>query len=210
MSAQVITIAQQKGGSGKTTLAVCLATELLARGKCVGLLDTDPQGSLGKWFMTRCEKYGEDENLRFSTATSWGVSYELRSLGKPCDVIIVDTPPKADSDLRPALREADLLLVPVSASHVDVWATQDVLEMAGRVKKDAHIVQNRTRAGTRLGVEVSEVLKEFDAKVLSTTLGNRVIFAETLGQGLGVGDARRNAAAVREVTALVDEVVALL
>ena len=56
MSGQIITIAQQKGGSGKTTLAVTLATAFLSMGKTVALLDTDPQGSLGKWFMKRVIK----------------------------------------------------------------------------------------------------------------------------------------------------------
>ena len=87
MTGRIITIAQQKGGSGKTTLAVNLATAFLAQGKSVGLLDTDPQGSLGKWFMQRIERRGEDENLLFSTATAWGISYELRSLSGKVDAM---------------------------------------------------------------------------------------------------------------------------
>ena len=210
MSGQIITVAQQKGGSGKTTVAVNLATALLAKGKSVALLDTDPQGSLGKWFMMRIEKSGEDPNLQFSTATAWGVSYELSCLSKVSDIIIVDTPPKADSDLRPALRESDVILVPLSASHVDLWATQDVLDLADRVNKNAHILMNRTRSGTRLGAEVADAVQEFDAEVLQTTLGNRVIYAEALGQGLGVVETKRNSVAALEVMALADEVSLLL
>ena len=59
MTAQVITIAQQKGGSGKTTLAVHLALALAETGRSVALLDTNPQGSLGRWFMRRRELRGE-------------------------------------------------------------------------------------------------------------------------------------------------------
>lgn len=210
MAGSIITVAQQKGGSGKTTVTVNLATALLAQGKSVALLDTDPQGSLGKWFMKRVETYGEDPNLRFSTATAWGINYELRSLSSQVDVVIVDTPPKADSDLRPALRAADLVLVPLSASHVDIWATQDVIDLADRASKRAYIVMNRTRSGTKLGAEVLDAVKELEAEVLDTSLGNRVAFAESLGRGLGAIESQKKSAAAAEVLSLAKEVEAFL
>lgn len=123
---KVITVAQQKGGSGKTTLAINLAVEFARQGMKIALLDTDPQGSLGRWFMTRREALG-DPGLDLSTASAWGVSYECEKLRKTNDLVIVDTPPKVDADLRPALREADLVLIPVATSQVDLWATDGVL-----------------------------------------------------------------------------------
>ena len=104
----VITIAQQKGGSGKTTLAVNLGVALARAGHRVALLDTDPQGSLGRWFMTRRQTLGEP-GIELATASAWGVSYECEKLRKSCDFVIIDTPPKVDADLRPAIREADLI-----------------------------------------------------------------------------------------------------
>jgi chromosome partitioning protein len=210
MTGRIITIAQQKGGSGKTTLAVTLATAFLEMGKTVALLDTDPQGSLGKWFMKRMDDHGENPKLLLSTATAWGISYELRSLSDKADVVIVDTPPKADSDLRPALRAADLILVPLSASHVDIWATQDVLDLADRAGKRACIVMNRTRSGTRLGVEVEEAVREMDADILEAKLGNRIAFAESLGQGLGVIETKRTSVAATEAKNLAEDVLSRL
>lgn len=208
MAGKVITIAQQKGGSGKTTLAVNLAAEFLRRDMTVALLDTDPQGSLGRWFMTRRERLGE-AGLEFSTSSAWGVSYECEKLKKSVDVVIVDTPPKVDADLRPALREADLVLIPVAASHVDLWATDGVLDLAARERKSAWIVLNRTRAGTRLGDEVAAAAAELTAGVAASQLAARVVYAETLGQGLGAVEAGHRAARA-EVAALADEVIRLL
>lgn len=203
---KVLTVAQQKGGSGKTTIVVNLAVEFQRRGLRVALLDTDPQGSLGRWFLSRRERLG-DAGMEFSTASAWGVSYECEKLKKLADVVLVDTPPKVDADLRPALREADLILVPVAASMVDLWATDGVFDLVAREGRRAVIVLNRVKMGTRLGLEVAEAAARV-GDVAQATLGQRVVYAETLGQGLGVSEVRGPAHA--EVARLADEMLGLL
>lgn len=206
--AHVLTIAQQKGGSGKTTLAVNLAVAFHKAGQRVALLDTDPQGSLGRWFMTRRERLG-DAGMEFSTASAWGVGYECEKLRKTNDIVIIDTPPKIDSDLRPALREADLILVPVSSSHVDLWATDGVLDLAARVGKPSVIILNRCKTGTRLVEEIAAAAALLNPDVATSRLGQRTVFAETLGHGLGVVDHGRSPART-EVEALAAELAARL
>lgn len=203
---KVVTVAQQKGGSGKTTLAANLAVEFRQRGLRVALLDTDPQGSLGRWFMARRVRLG-DAGMEFTTASAWGVGYECEKLKKQADIVIIDTPPKVDADLRPALREADLVLVPVAASMVDLWATDGVFDLIGREGRKAVIVLNRVKAGTRLGAEVSAAAEKVGG-VAAASLGQRVAYAETLGEGLGASETRGSAAA--EVARLADEVLGLL
>jgi chromosome partitioning protein len=203
----VICVAQQKGGSGKTTIAANLAVAFSRAGQSVALLDTDPQGSLGRWFMARRALGGED--LGFSTASAWGVSYECDKLRKSFDFVIVDTPPKVDADLRPALREADLVIVPVAASQVDVWATESVLDLAKREGRPVMIVLNRAKQGTRVLDEVGKSLDAFEVLRSETMLGNRVAYAETLGQGLGVIE-RGRGAWTAEIEGLAAEVRAAL
>lgn len=204
---KVITVAQQKGGSGKTTLSVNLAVEFVRMGLSVALLDTDPQGSLGRWFMARRDRLG-DPGMDLSTASAWGVGYECEKLRKTHDIVIIDTPPKIDADLRPALREASLVLIPVSASQVDLWATDGVLDLAARESRPTLIVLNRCKAGTRLAEEVANAAADL-ADVATARLGQRVSYAETMGNGLAVAEVGKSMAA-QEVTALAAEVTARL
>ncbi|MCC1492828.1 ParA family partition ATPase [Cognatishimia sp. F0-27] len=210
MPGRVITIAQQKGGSGKTTLAVNVGLGFRARGLRVAFVDLDPQGSLGRWFMTRMERDPEAcEGMEFATSSAWGISYECRKLTENADIVIVDTPPKADSDLRPALRVADLVLVPVAVSHVDLWATESVLDLAEREGKAALVVLNRTRTGTRLGAEIAQAAEALDAPLARARLANRVGYAEAMGGGRGAAELARTPAR-DELSALVDEIAQML
>mgnify|MGYP006302309621 CR=1 FL=1 len=206
MPGKVITVAQQKGGSGKTTVVANLALGFRALGVRVALVDLDPQGSLGRWFMARVE---DDptlcESMEFATSSAWGIGYECRKLSDANDIVIIDTPPKADSDLRPAIRVADLVIVPVAASHLDLWATESVLDLVAREDKPALIVLNRTRGGTRLGSEVAESAVALDAPVATTMLAKRVGYAEALGRGRGVQELPKSPAR-DEVVALTAEV----
>lgn len=206
---KVITVAQQKGGSGKTTLAVNLGVMLVRKGARVAFLDTDPQGSLGRWFMTR-EEDGRNDGMEFSTASAWGVGYEVGKLRDMADFVIIDTPPKADSDLRPALRVADLVVVPVASSHVDLWATDGVLDLARRENREVMVVLNRARSGTRLGAEILEAAQSLNAALASTQIANRVAYAETLGQGCGGIEGARSPAIRTEMENLLAEVTAIL
>lgn len=200
---QVITVAQQKGGSGKTTVAVNLAVALARAGRQVAVLDTDPQGSMGRWFMTR-EEAG-DPGMEFGTASAWGAGYECKKMRKSCDYVIVDTPPKVDSDLRPVLRESALVLVPVATSQVDLWALDSILELAERVDVPALVVLNRFKAGTHVSDDVVRALEERGVARAATVLGNRVVYAESLGVGKGVLEMGRGAWTT-EIEALRDEV----
>lgn len=209
MAGNILTIAQQKGGSGKTTLAANLAAAYHLKGLTVALIDTDPQGSLGRWFMERLERQGAVEGLEFSTSSAWGASYEAEKLAKIYDIVIIDTPPKIDSDLRPALRVADLVLVPVASSHVDLWATEGVLDLAERERRDCLIVMNRARAGTRLAAGVADAAAKMGVPVAETQLANRVAYAEAFGRGGAVAEGRATAAQ-NEINRLAEEISSLI
>ena len=198
----VYTIAQQKGGAGKTTLATNLAVGLARVGRGVAVLDTDPQGSMGRWFMERAE-WGEP-GMDLSTASAWGASYEVKKLARQWDDVVIDTPPKLDGDLRPSIKAADLVLVPVGPSQADVWALEAILDLCAREKKPALMVLTRVKPGTKVLTDVEKTLSGLGAPLASGRLGQRVAYAEALGGGWGVEE--RPGPAAAEMAALREEV----
>lgn len=201
---RIVTFAQQKGGSGKTTLALSLACAAAESGLAVAVLDADPQGSLGQWFMQRRER--GDPGLTFATASAWGVSYECEKLARDHDLVVVDTPPKVDADLRPALRVSDLVVVPVATSHLDLWATESVLDLARREGRQSLVVLNRVPPRARVIEEIAAAVEGLKADRADTTIGNRVAFADATGRGLSALETDRRGKAAGEVRALWEEV----
>ena len=208
MLSKVITISQQKGGSGKTTLAVHLALAFIKYHNLkVAVIDTDPQGSLGKWFMIRTEKKVSNDNLTFKTASLWGAQYESKTLKKDNDIVIIDTPPKIESDARPSIESADLVLIPVAASHVDFWATGAIVEIAKKANKKILIQINRSSQRSKLITKTNEFIKSLNLSATNTIIGNRQIFAASMGEGKTAIEKQKKSNAVEEIKQLSEQIL---
>ena len=208
MLSKVITISQQKGGSGKTTLAVHLALAFIKYHNLkVAIIDTDPQGSLGKWFMIRTEKKVSNDNLTFKTASLWGAQYESKSLKKDHDIVIIDTPPKIESDARPSIESADLVLIPIAASHVDFWATGAIVEIAKKANKKILIQINRSSQRSKLISKTNEFIKSLNLSATKTIIGNRQIFAASMGEGKTAVEKQKKSSAVEEIKKLSEQIL---
>jgi len=208
MLSKVITISQQKGGSGKTTLAVNLALAFIKYHNLkVAVIDTDPQGSLGKWFMIRTEKKVSNDNLTFKTASLWGAQYESKTLKKDHDIVIIDTPPKIESDARPSIESADLVLIPVAASHVDFWATGAIVDIAKKANKKILIQINRSSQRSKLITKTNEFIKSLDLSATKTIIGNRQIFAASMGEGKTAVEKQKKSNAVEEIKQLSEQIL---
>jgi len=200
MLSKVITIAQQKGGTGKTTLAVHLALAFIKYHNLkVAIIDTDPQGSLGKWFMIRTQKGFSNTNLTFKTASLWGAQYESKILKKENDIVIIDTPPKIESDARPAIEAANLVLIPVAPSHVDFWATEAIIEIAKKAKRKILIQINRANSRSKLIKETHKYINKIKITAIKTLICNRQIFVASMGEGKTVVEKQRKSKAVEEI-----------
>ena len=147
MTATIITIAQRKGGAGKTTLAAHLGVTLASQGRIVTLIDTDPQASLTQWYHKREARLGQDDQgLRFAAAFGWRAVGEIAQRARDCEIVLIDSPANADGDARAAIRSAGLVLVPVQPSPVDVWATLPTLDIARQEHVPVLLVLNRVPA----------------------------------------------------------------
>jgi chromosome partitioning protein len=208
MLSKVITIAQQKGGTGKTTLAVHLALSFIEYNNLkVAIIDTDPQGSLGKWFMIRTEKKNSSDNLTFKTASLWGAQYESKILKIDHDIVIIDTPPKIESDARPSIEAADLVLIPMSASHVDFWATGAIVEIAKKANKKILIQINRSNQRSKLITKTNDFIKSLDLSSTQTIIGNRQIYASSMGEGKTAIEKQKKGVAVEEIKKLSEQIL---
>ena len=201
----VITVAQQKGGAGKTTLVANLATAWAAARR-VAALDMDPQRSLARWGALRGERGG----VRVVECVGWRLPTELDRLRRSYDLILVDSPPQADTDARRAVRASALVLVPVQPSPPDIWAAEGTLRIAAEEKRRAAVVLNRVPTAPRLRETADRELHARGLTPLAAALGNRAAFSHAFAEGLGVIEAAPRSPAAAELRALADAVWALI
>jgi chromosome partitioning protein len=203
--ALVITVAQQKGGAGKTMLAANLAAAM-APDRRVCLLDIDPQRSLKRWHEIRERQSRTLPAITFSDVSGWRLRAELARLMATHDALIVDTPPQVDTEAKLAIRNAHLVLVPLQPSPPDLWAAEGTVQLARAEKRPMRLVLNRAPAASKLRSMVEHDAAAAGHVVLANTLGNRAGFANAFAQGMGAVEAAPKKVAAREILALLREI----
>lgn len=206
--AVVITVAQQKGGAGKTTLVANLAAALAATRR-VAVLDIDPQRSLARWHAIRLARAAPAAALTFSDRSGWRLAAELDRLRRDHEVVLVDTPPVIDADARRAVRGASLVLVPVQPSAPDLWAAEGTLALAAEEKRPVRLLLNRVASTGRLRAEAEQAMHAGGLAVLAAALGNRAAVSHAFAEGLGVTEAAPRTQAAAELQAVLAEVLLL-
>jgi len=212
MTARIVTVAQQKGGAGKTTLAAHLAVAWAEGGKTVAVVDIDPQASLSTWWEMREEmgvpapKNGRGKGgVSVHRVTGWRTANEVDRLARAADVVIIDSPPHAETEAKIAVRAADLVLVPLQPSPMDLWATRPTLSLAAAEKTKALLVLNRVPPRTKLTETILEKIAEMGATLAKSRIGNRVALAASMAEGLGVTEYQKRGTAAAEIKALAAE-----
>jgi chromosome partitioning protein len=209
----IVALLNQKGGVGKTTLALHLAGAWASRGQRVIVIDADPQGSALDWSAQRAKEavprlFGVVGLARDT------LHREAPELARDADHIVIDGPPRVAGLLRSALLAADLVLIPAQPSPFDGWASAEMLRLLEeaqifRPQLAARFVLNRCAARTVIARETAAGLADHDPPVLASRIGQRVAFADTARTGRLVSDIDAASPAAREIAALATEVGAL-
>lgn len=206
----IFAIAQQKGGAGKTTLAAHLAVEWAHAGRSVAVVDIDPQQSLATWFRMRAERVGPvPATLAVSQVHGWRTQGEVERLARGHDIVLIDSPPHAETEARLAVRAAHLVLVPVQPSPMDVWASRPTFDLARAEGTPALAVLNRAPPRANLTEAMVAEIARLGAPLAESRIGGRVLFAASMAEGRTAGEVQPRSAAAREIGALAAEALAV-
>lgn len=204
---RTLAIVSQKGGCGKTTLAVHLAAYARKVGLHPAIVDLDPQGSAHKWNSRRSEHDPNSPKLD-ATRSSPDKLAELHRIGleNGVDLLIIDTAPHANRDAALAAQCADAILIPCRPATFDLDAMVSTLEIVRASGKPAAIVLNAARRSERKIAEAREALAGIGAKVLKTVVHDWVALEDALADGRSVHEYQPDGKAAAELAKLYRDV----
>lgn len=204
MSCKIITVAQQKGGSGKTTIAAHIAVALGQKNYKVALIDTDPQATLKCWYGLREERFGKEyTGMEFVSVSGIRIANELLRLKSKVDFIVIDSPPHTATETKSSVRNSDIVIIPIQPSPADLWAASATINICGEERIKFFTLLNRVNKNTKLASDIrSKVLNP-----LKSEIANRTIFASCFLKGLCATEVGPKDSASIEVKKLVDEIL---
>jgi chromosome partitioning protein len=204
----IISVENQKGGVGKTTIAIHIAQALAMNNFAVLLVDADPQGSARDWAAAR-----EDEPAFSVIGLDRPTLHrDLPAIASNYDHVVIDGPPRVTDLARSVIIAADLVVIPVQPSPYDVWAASDVVGLikeASVFKENLKsvFVINRKIVNSAIGRDVVDALSSYEIPVLKSAICQRIVFAESAATGMTVLETNAKSSAAKEIKALVDELM---
>jgi chromosome partitioning protein len=204
----IIAVVNQKGGTGKTTVATNLAVLFAGQTREVLLVDADPQGSALEW---QRDRPGQLPQVSVVGLPAPNLHREIPRLQAKYPVILIDGGGRVTATARATVAVANFLLVPTMASIPDARSTQhffqDVVEEVAAIKGrvSGAILFTMVKTGTVFNVSGQGSIKDLGYPVLDTTLSHRITYQEAFAQGLGVREYDPRSKAAEEVQALFDE-----
>lgn len=202
----VVSVLSEKGGVGKSTIAVNLATAFHLDDADVLLVDADPQATARDWGAA-----SDDADVPPVAGVDRGsVADDVPRLGERFDLVVIDGAPRLESLYVEAVQTSDLVLVPVRPSAADIWSAETIIQVCRAYNTPACFVVSAQVVGTALADGVQASLESFDVPVLDARTSQRVAYTEALGAGQSVLQYDPTGKAADEVRALHHEVQRVL
>lgn len=210
MAARIFSIANQKGGTGKTTLSMNFAVGLSKKGRVL-VIDADPQGSAVQWSSLS----SEEKPFPVSVVSVGGsLSREVTRFSADYDFVVIDCPPTLETGImQSALEISEFIMIPVLPSPVDLWASIRISEAIKHAKLRNHdlkpyIVVNQLEPRSALSTAMKEALAEFDIPAVTGGLRRRAIYRNAAIEGLSVYCmGKRGEMAAREIDEIIEEIL---
>lgn len=209
MACKIVAFLNQKGGSGKTTIATNVAEALSRRGFNVILADTDPQGSARDW---KAASESEEGVAVVGFDRAQLIARDLPAVARGADFVIIDGAPQVKDLAASAIKAADLVIIPVQPSPYDIWATADLTDL---IRSRQEVADGKPKAGflisraiknTKLSHEITEALEVYGLPILKSGTTQRVIYPAAAAEGKSVLDSG-DAGALSEVENIASEVL---
>lgn len=207
----VISILNQKGGSGKTTIAINLARAYQLMGRSILLVDSDKQGSSRDW-----QSVDKNNPIPLLVLDQVSIDRDIKKVIGQYDYIVIDGSPQATDIATATIRASDFILVPMQPSPFDIWASNNLIDLIeqGRAvnpKLKAGIVLTRLVKNTKIGAEVGQVISDFGLPVLTSNIGQRTCYPYSASLGKSIFDTERpNSEPVKEINSLANEINELM
>lgn len=204
----IVSVLNQKGGSGKTTLATNLAQAAHMAGHRTLLVDTDRQASARQWAGARPE--GDTDSVPVVGLDVGPLERSVQTLSRDYKWVFLDGAPNVEALAAAAVKAAQIVLIPVQPSPYDIWAAQEVVEMV-KIRQEltgspkAAFVIARAIVGTQLAADVSEALAGYGLPIFRSRTYQRVLYANAAASGRAVVEAEPQSAAADEIRAIFAE-----
>ena len=203
----IISVVNQKGGVGKTTIAINIGIGMARRNFKVGFLDTDPQGTASQW-----------------QSIEGNVAFEVRRHPSPVfcadlteedlnhGFLVIDTPPAIGEITLSVLELADLAIVPLAPSVLDIWSSRTTIGMIEEAKKtnpklEGRLLVSRKIPRTRLGREGRDAIAALEMEVFQTEISQRIAYVESMIAGVSVFQYAPRSEASKEIEDLCEEIL---
>lgn len=203
----IISFINQKGGVGKTTIAINVASALAQQGFKTLLIDADKQGSSSTWASLR-----EETPFQVVSLARENMAKDALSLATEYDYTLIDAPPHAEAVSRSCIIASDLVVMPIEPSGLSTWASDVTVQQVKQAREyketlKCGFVVSRKIGKTVIGRQVREMVENTGMQVFDADIENRVAFAESMTMGLTVFEWGADKKAMAEIETLTEELV---